>query len=71
METTKLAPTQFIGLYCDLAHAMVEASAIDQCWVTDEAGNESYTDEAQEMFNHFVGIVEGILANSGIEAEGI
>lgn len=70
MEATKLAPTRFIGLYCDLAHAMVEASAIDQYWVTDEAGNESYTDEAQEMFNHFVGIVEYILENNGIENGG-
>ncbi len=66
-KNIKLNPQQYIGLYCDLAHAMVEQSAIDQYWVADADGNESYTPEAQEMFNHFVGIVEYILENNGIE----
>jgi hypothetical protein len=70
-KNIKLNPPQYIGLYCDLAHAMLEESAIDQYWVTDDDGNENYTDEAQEMFNHFVGIVEYILENNGIENGGI
>lgn len=66
-KNIKLKPPQYIGLYCDLAHAMVEQSAIGLYCVTDEDGNENYTPEAQEMFNHFVGIVESILENNGIE----
>lgn len=66
-KNIKLAPPQYIGLYCDLAHAMLEESAIDQYWVTDEDGSENYTDEAQEMFNRFVHLIECILEENGIE----
>lgn len=66
-KSIKLNPPQYIGLYCDLAHEMVEQSFLGNYWVTDGDGNESYTDEAQEMFNNFVGIVEYILENNGIE----
>lgn len=65
-KEVKIPDSQYIELYCDLAHAMVEQSAIDQYWLTDEDGNESYTPEGQEMFDHFVGIVEYILEDNGI-----
>jgi len=70
-KNIKLNPPQYIGLYCDLAHAMVEQSAIGQYWITDDDGNESYTPEAQEMFNNFVGIVEYILEENGIQNGGL
>jgi len=66
MKQIKLASPQYIGLYCDLAHAMLEESAIDQYWVIDEDGNENYTEQAQEMFNRFVHLIECILEDNGI-----
>ena len=71
MKQIKLASPQYIGLYCDLAHAMLEQTALGQIWVIDEDGNENYTDEAQETFNHFVHMVECILEHNGILAEGV
>tara|TARA_B100000530_G_C15868333_1_gene452301 strand:- start:271 stop:501 length:231 start_codon:yes stop_codon:yes gene_type:complete len=55
-------PTQtWIQLYADLANWHVEESAIDSPWREDEDGNESYTEEAQDKFNHASGCVEEIL----------
>lgn len=65
-KEVKIPDSQYIELYCDLAHAMLEQSAIDRFWLEDEGGNETYTPEGQDMFDHFVGIVEYILEQNGI-----
>ena len=55
-------PTEvWIQLYAELANWHVEESALDNPYQEDEHGNESYTEEAQDKFNHASGCVEEIL----------
>ena len=51
----------WIQLYAELANWHVEESAIDNPCQEDEHGNLSYTEEAQDKFNHASGCVEEIL----------
>ena len=55
-------PTEiWVELYVELTAWHVEESAIDNPRQEDEDGNESYTEEAQDKFNHASGCVEKIL----------
>jgi hypothetical protein len=55
-------PTEiWVELYVELAAWHVEESAIDNPRQEDEDGNESYTEEGQDKFNHASGCVEEIL----------
>jgi hypothetical protein len=60
----------YIGLTCDLAGAWLESTYLDPMYQIDDQGGESYTDEAQEVFNDWCDIVQEILASNRIFKEG-
>jgi hypothetical protein len=60
----------YIGLTCDLAGAWLESTYLDPMYQVDDQGNESYTDEAQEVFNDWYATVQEILAANSIYVEG-
>ena len=53
---------EWIEMYSDLAGMFLEYKAIDQIWVQDENGDERYTEEAQDEFNHISDMVEEIMS---------
>jgi hypothetical protein len=60
----------YIGLTCDLAGAWLESTYLDPLYEEDDEGNQSYTDEAQEVFIDWLSIVEGIMSDNNIFKEG-
>ena len=60
----------YIGLTCELAGAWLESTYLDPMYQEDDEGGESYTEEAQEVFEDWLSIVEGILAENRIFKEG-
>ena len=61
MSKISIPPEIWVELYVELAAWHVEESAIDNPRQEDEDGNESYTEEGQDKFNHASGCVEEIL----------
>lgn len=59
----KIPSELWVELYSEIAGAIVEYSALDPTMTTDENGDERYTEEAQEKFNHCSDMVEEILEN--------
>lgn len=60
----------YIGLTCDLAGAWLEATYLDPMYQTDSEGSESYTDEAQDVFNYWLSIVEEVMTSNRIFKDG-
>ena len=69
MEKRTIPSEIWVQLYSAIAGAMVEYSALDPTMTTDENGDERYTEEAQEKFNHCTEIAEEILASLFIKGE--
>ena len=57
-----LQPDTWAELCSDLAGMFLEYKAIDPIWVQDENGDERYTEEAQDEFNHISDMVEEIMS---------
>jgi len=53
---------EWIEMYSDLAGMFLEYKAIDRIWVEDENGDERYTEDAQNEFNHISDMVEEIMS---------
>ena len=63
-ESTKpvISIPEWVEMYSDLAGMFLEYKAIDPIWVQDENGDERYTEEAQDEFNHISDMVEEIMS---------
>ena len=61
MSKIKIPSKIWVELYSELAGEMVEYSALDAVTTINEQGDEVYTEQAQENFNHCSDIVEGVL----------
>lgn len=59
----------YVELRADIAEALLEAQAIDACWVEDEHGNLSYNQETQERFIDCYDSAEYLLYNLDIKPE--
>lgn len=60
----------YIELSTDLAGAWLENTYLDPMWETDSDGNESYTVEAQDVFNYWLEQIESILHSNRIYKQG-
>lgn len=65
-----LNSSDYIELTCELAGAWLESSYLDPMYQVDDEGGKSYTEEAQEVFEDWLSIVEGIMADNRIFKEG-
>ena len=60
-------------MYIDLYSSMAEAILVDhqsdliELYVTEENGDTRFTEEAQDIFDDYCGLVEGVLSDCGIE----
>ncbi len=63
MSKIAIPTITWVGLYASLADWHVEESAIDNPWKEDDEGNEAYTEEAQDKFNHASNCIEEILSH--------
>ena len=57
----KIAIHEKVELCCDIADAMMSIDGRHIQMVTDEHGNERYTDEDQERFNIIYGAVRELI----------
>ena len=75
---TYLENSNFVELYTELAHVMLEESfygeinplyETDENYVelTDENGDEKYTEEAQDLFDDYCSIVLKVLEKNGVK----
>ena len=75
---TYLENSNFVELYTELAHAMLEESfygeinslyETDENYekLTDENGDEKYTEEAQDLFDDYCSIVLKVLEKNGVK----
>ena len=63
-----LSQDMYINLYANMAEAMLvdhQGGLID-LYVTEPNGDERFTDQAQDIFNDYCGLVEQVLSDSGI-----
>ena len=63
-ESTKpvISIPDWVELNSELAGMFLEYKAIDRIWVEDENGDERYTEDAQNEFDHIRGMVEEIMS---------
>ena len=69
----KLQNSNFVELYTELAHAMLEESfygEINPLYETDENGDEKYTAEAQDLFDDYCSYVLKVLERNGVKQNG-
>ena len=62
MTKLKIKPETWVELNSELAGMFLEYKAIDPIWVEDENGDERYTEDAQDEFNHISDMVEEIMS---------
>jgi len=64
-----LSQDMYINLYANMAEAMLveHQGGLIELYVTEENGDERFTDEAQDIFNDYCDLVEQVLAGQGIE----
>jgi len=64
-----LSQDMYINLYANMAEAMLveHQGGLIELYVTEENGDERFTDEAQDIFNDYCDLVEQVLADTGIE----
>jgi len=60
----------YIELATDLAGTWLENTYLDPIWETDSEGNQSYTVEAQDVFNYWLEQIESILHSNRIFKDG-
>ena len=65
----KIPSETWVELYSEIADAMVRYSALDPVTKIMDNGDECYTDEAQEKFNHCAEVAEGMLEDCFIKGE--
>ena len=61
MSKLTISTEVWVAMRSVLADWHVEESAIDNPWKEDDEGNEAYTEEAQDKFNHASNCIEEIL----------
>ena len=59
----------YVELKVDIAEALLEAQAVDACWIEDEHGNLSYNEETQARFEDCYDSAEYLLYNLDIKSE--
>jgi len=64
-----LSQDMYINLYANMAEAMLveHQGGLIELYVTEENGDERFTDQAQDIFNDYCDLVEQVLADAGIE----
>ena len=64
-----LSQDMYINLYASMAEVMLveHQGGLIELYVTEENGDERFTDEAQDIFNDYCDLVEQVLADAGIE----
>jgi len=64
-----LSQDMYINLYANMAEVMLveHQGGLIELYVTEENGDERFTDEAQDIFNDYCDLVEQVLADTGIE----
>jgi hypothetical protein len=63
-----LPNSTYVELYSEMAEAILldhHSEAMD-IYVTEENGDTRHTDDAQELFEEYCGLVEGVLETVGI-----
>jgi hypothetical protein len=56
----------WVTMYCDLAEILAERDGVELTTITDEEGNESYTDDAGEAWLGYIEEAETILSRLGV-----
>ena len=59
----------WVTMYCDLAEILAERDGVELSTVTDEEGNESYTDDAGEAWLGYIEEAETILSRLGMRKQ--
>ena len=64
-----LSQDMYINLYASMAEVMLveHQGGLIELYVTEENGDERFTDQAQDIFNDYCDLVEQVLADTGIE----
>jgi hypothetical protein len=66
---TYIDDSVYVELKADIATELLEAQAMDACWVEDEHGNLSYNEETQARFEDCYDSAEYLLYNLNIKPE--
>ena len=69
---TYLENSNFVELYSDLAEAILLEHHEGKIQITqvEANGDERYTDEAQELFDGYCGLVLEVLEKNGVKQNG-
>ena len=69
---TYLENSDFVELYSDLAEAILLEHHEGKIQITqvEANGDERYTDEAQELFDGYCGLVLEVLEKNGVKQNG-
>jgi len=59
----------WVTMYCDLAEILAERDGVELTTVTDEEGNEAYTDDAGEAWLGYIEEAETILGRLGMNKQ--
>lgn len=59
----------WVTMYCDLAEILAERDGVELTTITDEEGNESYTDDAGEAWLGYIEEAETILSRLGMRKQ--
>ena len=63
----RLPNTTYVELYSEMANAiLVDHHGYRELYVTEENGDQRFTEEAQDLFDEYCSLVEGVLADAGI-----
>lgn len=69
MNNYYMEKPQFLELAAELAGYMVAEQGSDEMTKTDAAGNETYTEAGQDLFNAYIDAVTAMLNAGGIHAD--
>ena len=63
----RLPNTTYVELYSEMASAiLVDHHGYRELYVTQENGDQNFTEEAQDLFEEYSSLVEGVLEGVGI-----
>ena len=72
MKTVKIPSEQYVELYSSIAEQlMVTGSSSMSEFIIEIDGVEMFTDEGQDIFNHYADVACALLEANGIESEGL
>ena len=71
MKTVKIPSEQYVELYSSIAEQLMVTGSSMSEFLIEIDGVEMFTDEGQDIFNHYADVACALLEANGIESENI